>query len=127
MGDTLLLLSLSLCESITVRTEERDNVLTIPNAALRFRPESETAAAEPSAKGRRGGQVVYRVNGSQLEPVTVRLGLTNGTVTEVVSGELREGDQIALASQNAANRNQRQPQQSSPFSPQRPRGTGGRR
>jgi HlyD family secretion protein len=110
--------------SITVIADERENVLTIPNAALRFRPDAE-GSGQPNAQPRAGGPVIYRVAGKALEPVPVRLGLTNGMVTEVVSG-IQEGDQVALAASGAAgNRNQNA--QRSPFTPQRPRGTGGRR
>jgi HlyD family secretion protein len=111
--------------NINAISEQREDVLTIPNAALRFRPETEAAAPQPNTRSRQAGSVVYRVNGTQLEPVPVRLGLSDGTVTEIVSGELREGDRVATPNMTAANRGA-QPRQSSPFTPQRPRG-GGRR
>ena len=112
--------------SITAVAEQRENVLTIPNAALRFRPESDQPAAGPNTRSRQGGPGVYRVNGNRLERVPVRLGLTNGVVTEVISGDLREGDQVAVPKTNTADNRTQRPA-SSPFTPQRPRGTGGRR
>lgn len=78
--------------SVTATVAERPNVLTVPNAALRFRPDGAAPAQ------RSGGGTVYRVNGSGLEPVRVRVGLTNGTSTELAGGDLREGDTIAVAS-----------------------------
>jgi HlyD family secretion protein len=110
--------------NITATVEERENVLTVPASALRFTPAaaagSEPQAAQPNTRSRRGGQVVYRVEGNELKPVQVRLGLTNGIVTEVVSGELKEGDTIAIPSVNNA-RQQGGPQ-ASPFGGGRPRG-----
>lgn len=73
--------------NVTVIAEEQRNVLAVPNAALRFRPETGK---------------VYRVNKEALEPVSVRLGLSNGVSTQVVSGDLKEGDRIAIPAQNTA-------------------------
>jgi HlyD family secretion protein len=113
--------------SVTATTEQRDNVLTVPNAAFRFRPEGEQAQAGANTRSRTGGgPAVYRVGkDGALEPVAVRSGLTDGSVTEVVGGTLREGDVVAVpatANNAAAGRSQA----ASPFSPVRPRG-GGRR
>jgi HlyD family secretion protein len=67
--------------NVTVIAEQRENVLTVPNSALRFRPQTP-----------RG---VWKVDGEALTAVRIRPGLTDGVNTEVVSGELREGDQVA--------------------------------
>lgn len=109
--------------SVTAIAEQRENVLTVPNAALRFQPPN-AETAEP--KARTGRNVVYRVDGGNLEPVVIRPGLTNGTVTEVAFGDLNDGDQVAVSSANMASSAATQRPQSSPFTPQRPRG-GGRR
>jgi HlyD family secretion protein len=67
--------------NVTVIAGQRENVLTIPNSALRFRPQTP-----------RG---VWKIEGEKLTPVPVRTGLTDGVVTEVVPGQLQEGDKIA--------------------------------
>lgn len=109
--------------NITATVESRENVLTIPSAALRFTP-AATDQAQPQAattRGKRGGgSVVYRVEGRELKPVPVRVGLTNGITTEVVSGELKEGDTIAIPAVN--NARQGSGPQASPFGGARPRG-----
>ena len=102
--------------NVTVTVEERNNVLTVPNAALRFRPEG----AQPPR-----GPAVWRIEGNELKPVPVRTGLTNGIESEVLGGGLREGDAIAVPAQNAQARGARPQGQSSPFG-MRPR-TGGRK
>jgi HlyD family secretion protein len=76
--------------NVTATVAEQKDVLKVPNAALRFRP---------------GTRAVYRINGKELEPVQIRTGLTDGVSTQVVSGDLHEGDLIAVASQT----NNRQP------------------
>jgi HlyD family secretion protein len=67
--------------NVTVIGERRDNVLTVPNSALRFRPQTP-----------RG---VWKIDGQNLTSVPVRTGLTDGVISEVVSGQLQEGDSIA--------------------------------
>ncbi len=108
--------------NVTATTASRENVLAIPNAALRFRPADQSADAAPARKGF-GGPTVWRITAeNKLEPVKVRLGITNGTLSEVVSGDLREGDHIAVGSTQADARPQAT---GSPLTPGR-RG-GGRR
>ena len=108
--------------NITATVQEHEDVLTIPAAALRFRPPSEGGEqpSQPATRSRRaGGQTVYRVEGTELKPVQVRLGLTDGIVTEIISGDLHEGDTVAVPTVN--NARQAGPQ-ASPFGGARPRG-----
>jgi HlyD family secretion protein len=102
--------------SITATVAQRDNVLVVPNSALRFKPEGVQTTER--------GPVVWRVSGEGIEPVKVRLGLSDGVVTEVASGGLREGDAIAVPAQAAA-AGGAQSRANNPFMPGR-RG-GGRR
>jgi HlyD family secretion protein len=58
----------------------------------------------------------------QIEPRQVRTGLTNGRVTEIVAGDLQEGD-IVIIGQNETGATRPQTPASSPFGqPQRPPG-----
>jgi HlyD family secretion protein len=82
--------------NITAIVAERHNVLAVPNAALRFRPENAAATAIPAGRG----PMVWKVDGDKVEPVRVRLGITDGISSEVVSGNLAEGDQIAVPAQS---------------------------
>ncbi len=77
--------------SVTAVTAEARNVLRIPNAALRFRPET---------------RAVWKANGAELVPVRIQPGLTDGSYTEVRSGELREGDRVAIAQAPQSGRQQ---------------------
>jgi HlyD family secretion protein len=105
--------------NVTAVVDERENVLTVPNAALRFRPEDQEAAQ------RTRGPVVWRVREGRLDAVPVKLGLSDGVGSEVAGGELREGDRVAVAAQNAARPGQQSA--TNPFMPGRPRGGGGAR
>ncbi len=83
---------------VTFVYQERNDVLRVPNPALRFRPPPELAAGEPHAPpdgAQAGRRVVWRVRGTRAEPVWVRTGLSDGSFTEIAEGDLREGDVVA--------------------------------
>ncbi len=157
--------------NVTVIYADKEDVLALPNAALRFRPppalvgsgapsvsgaprggdamaaerpaSSATAAPDPAApqgstppaasgsappagdavpvasggrrgrggRGANGGEqpldlrFVWVMRGPKPERVPVRIGLTDGTLTEVVGGGLKEGDAVvteAISSDNSA-------------------------
>jgi hypothetical protein len=56
----------------------------------------------------------------QIEPRFVRTGLTNGRVTEIVAGDLKEGDTVIIGQNDNTTRTQQQT--GSPFQQQRPPG-----
>lgn len=79
---------------IDIIVNRRTGVLSLPNAALRFRP--------PDASARLAGLeaatdlVWVRDANGNLEPMPVKTGLTDGTVTELVSEEISEGQKIVV-------------------------------
>jgi HlyD family secretion protein len=78
----------------------------VPNAALRFRPPADPSTADKGApKGppagtgggaRRGdgSQRVHKLVDGKLVPVTVKTGISDASFTEVLGGELAEGDKL---------------------------------
>ncbi|MGB8326602.1 MAG: efflux RND transporter periplasmic adaptor subunit [Steroidobacteraceae bacterium] len=96
--------------SVTVISARRDGVLRIPNSALRFRPPSadgakngsgSVGAARPTGGGRPARsepagdeRVAWALIGKSMARRRVQTGLTDGTFTEIVGGELAEGDQV---------------------------------
>jgi HlyD family secretion protein len=80
--------------NVTVVTAQRENVLAIPNSALRFQPEGQ----QPATRRGNRAPVVWKIADHKLTPVTIQTGLSDGVQTEVVSGDLNEGDAIAIAS-----------------------------
>jgi HlyD family secretion protein len=115
--------------NVTIDVASVENVLRVPNAALRFKPPAENGDKEKSAggsggdamqraarsggargpagaaaqfPGRRGGaaskaQTVY-IQGAdkKLTPVEIRTGISDGRSTQVVSGNLKEGDTVVV-------------------------------
>jgi HlyD family secretion protein len=99
--------------SVTVVTDRRTDVLRVPNAALRFQP------PQPDADGKRAGsanatggrqrpgggankrgdaeRAVWVLRGKEPVRVPVTTGLTDGTNTEILSGDLQPGDAVVTA------------------------------
>ena len=97
-------------------TAERDDVLLVPNAALRFSPSS--AENRPKQKGggivggllprpprqpprtkpapAAGNQRVWVLRAGDPVAVPVKTGVSNGRVTEVLGGELAPGDEVIV-------------------------------
>ena len=67
--------------SVTIVVDQRENVLTVPNRAIRTTGSQRT--------------VTVLFEGQQITvPITV--GLTNDTLSEVISNQLREGDVLVI-------------------------------
>lgn len=119
--------------NVTVKIARNDDVLRVPNAALRFRPTAElftalgqaapesvepsgapvatSGARQPTAQARervpQGATAqhagrkddgtrarVWVIRDNRLEAVTVQLGITDGTATAIVGGDLTEDAQV---------------------------------
>jgi HlyD family secretion protein len=85
---------------VIVAGDTREHVVRIPNTALSFRPPAEILAAvgehEPASVNakERGARQVWEYDGRQFTPVLVHAGLADGGWTELVSGNLRPGDEL---------------------------------
>ncbi len=77
--------------NVTIEIAPRDDVLRVPNAALRFqRPPSRRRRRRD---GRRAGVArrVWTLRDGELQPVRVRTGISDGTATAIVDGDLAGG------------------------------------
>ena len=90
-----------LTANITIYTMERDQVLTIPNKALRFIPDpmmlegTGISVNNPTATAETGQRLVWVKKGNELLPKSVTVGSNNNAETEIVAG-LNEGEEIAV-------------------------------
>jgi HlyD family secretion protein len=80
--------------NVSIIISTRHDVLRITNAALRFRLSEKTAAAAGGG-GKRGPSVWVLENGHPKR-VVVTLGISDGNYTEVMSGDLKEGQQTIV-------------------------------
>lgn len=87
---------------VNVIEESRNDVLRVPNAALRFRPPTATSRnqAKPSTNGASAqrGQRVYRIEDNRLVAVPVKIGIADNQYTEIASDNLKAGDQVVVES-----------------------------
>jgi HlyD family secretion protein len=118
-----LLLFPGMTANTRVITEERADVVRVPAQALKFTPRAERGradgggarsadaaatdtggdAATPAAHGspgaggkRQHGTRVWLLRDGRPTPVRVTAGLSDGTLVEITSGELHEGDHVIV-------------------------------
>jgi HlyD family secretion protein len=88
--------------NVRIVVAEKPDVLKISNAALRFRPaagpplDGSVRAATGGEATRDGPRTIWVLAGRRLRPVIVRLGISDGTYTEVLEGDLREGEAVVV-------------------------------
>jgi HlyD family secretion protein len=89
--------------NVSVIITTKANVLRVPNAALRFRPErpagsagTEKAAAGTGEKKGALGPAVWTLEKGSPKRVAVTLGITDGAATEIVAGDLDEGHEVII-------------------------------
>lgn len=83
--------------TISFEVARAENVLAVPNAAMRFSPNVEEVY-EPGRPGRarRSQPRVYRMDGKELVEISIEPGLTDGSFTEIRSGDLKEGTPVVI-------------------------------
>ncbi|HEV3486776.1 MAG TPA: efflux RND transporter periplasmic adaptor subunit [Vicinamibacterales bacterium] len=105
--------------SVTIEVARAEDVLKVPNAALRFQPPQARPAAAQQSDGARGRRV-WTLKDGQLQPILVRLGITDGTTTAIVGGDLAE--QTPVVTGMTTSTVAPAASASSPLMPQRPGG-----
>ena len=88
--------------NIRIPVQVRENVLRVSNSALRYKPANDKSApvVKPlpqSQQKQQTRQTVYVLNRAGIpEPRKIQVGLSDGLYSEVVSGDLREGEAVVL-------------------------------
>jgi HlyD family secretion protein len=144
--------------NLTITIDERNNVLKVPNSALRFTPQDasgQRTGASGQGQGRRrqqqgdnassqgdGGQNRFAPASAPVLPGQVRVvwvlgqdgkperrritvGLSDGAATEVVDGDLKEGDMVITGQQVSGANRTANTQSTPPGFGNAPRGAGG--
>ena len=149
--------------NLTITIDERNNVLKVPNSALRFTPQDgqRTGAGGQGGQGQGQGQrrrqqqqgdnaagggnsgenrfapasapvlpgqirVVWVLGqNNKLERRRITVGLSDGSATEVVDGDLREGDMVITGQQISGANRTANTQSTPPGFGNAPRGAGG--
>jgi HlyD family secretion protein len=114
---------------VNIAVAERKDTLMVPNAALRYKPANSELQKLPQTAhpgsdvgtdgaGRPGSTPggkpkhdafsgkVYILENGKLKPVSVIFGITDNRNTEIVSGNLKAGDQVVIGEAQSANQSQ---------------------
>jgi len=83
-----------LTANITIYTQERQGVVSVPSKALRFTPTQETVGKR-KIQDTKGKNKVWTVEGNNIVAHSVNIGMSDGTHTQIVSG-IDEGKQIVV-------------------------------
>ena len=82
--------------NVKILVSQRQNVLTVSNAALRYRPAS--VAATVAVKGVAPEKAVWLLDAkNEPQRVVVTTGETDGANTEILTGALKRGDRVITA------------------------------
>lgn len=96
---------------------KRENVLVVPNSALRWTPKNEyivsefrkkkssskDSAAKKAAGEDNGKSVLWINSGNYLKPLEVKAGISNNTQTEIESPDIQEGMEIVTGLRTVGN------------------------
>lgn len=114
-----------LTANVTIYTLEKSNVLCVPNKALRFTPAKELIG-DATIKDCKGSKKVWTFSNNVFEAHPIKVGISDGINTEVLSGVKRGTKIITEIRVNADNYNNASmpdgadQQESSPFAPKGP-------
>ncbi|MBK6638890.1 MAG: efflux RND transporter periplasmic adaptor subunit [Rhodocyclaceae bacterium] len=95
-----LILLPGMTANVRIITARKEGVLKVPNAALRFKllDAAKPATAVPPAptSGKRAGGIprVWRLTEGKPVEVAIKTGISDGSATELLSDELKEGDEL---------------------------------
>jgi HlyD family secretion protein len=83
--------------NVSIIITTRHDVLRITNAVLRFRPSGQpTGAGAGAGAGEKKGPSVWGLENGKPKRISITLGVSDGNYTEVVSGDLKEGQQLII-------------------------------
>jgi HlyD family secretion protein len=145
-----LLLKPGMTANVQFLVSRKEDVLTIPNMAMRFKPPEEKEEAQEllrreqsrtaakvgerrtsrQSAARGSGAVgggsrrarIYLLKDDKAQPVEIQLGITDGSRTEIRSGDVKENDPVIIGMSSAADSSG--PALPNPFQPQPSRGFG---
>jgi HlyD family secretion protein len=121
-----LLLKPGMTANVTILVDHREDVLKVPTGALRFRPpnqEDESGQERPESgmrptgsqsamagtfpppasptSGNKQAKIWILDQEQNPQPVTIQLGISDGSSVEIVSGDLKEGDLVIVGMGNS--------------------------
>ena len=109
-----------LTANITIYTLEKNDVLAVPSKALRFMPNEALLKKGEQIEDVEAPLKVWTMEGNTFKAHKVETGITNGMLTEIVSG-INEGAEVLVDFSISGGEQAQEQQTTNPFMP-RPRG-----
>ncbi|MES2884664.1 MAG: efflux RND transporter periplasmic adaptor subunit [Pseudomonadota bacterium] len=97
VDNTDLRLKPGMTANVSFITAQRQDALLVSNAALRFRPSAEllkTTLSAPQAQATAQQRTLWVLRAGLPAPVLVEVGISDGSRTEISSGELQAGNEV---------------------------------
>lgn len=115
--NTDLKLKPGLTANVTIYTQEKTGVLSVPTKALRFTPTKETVGNKKIADCT-GKNKVWTLEGNFIKAHAVNIGMTDGTHTQILSG-IAQGKKVitGIDVKSDDTTDDSSSQESSPFAP----------
>ena len=95
MDNPELKLKPGMTANVSILTAVKKDILKIPNAAMRFRPSDKN-----KVNAQQKGFGVWQLVNGEPNRIPVSAGISDGSFTEVISGDIREGQEIIIESLN---------------------------
>ena len=90
--------------NVSIILADKKGVFRIPNAALRFRP-----AERGKEKSAQKGPGIWILENRKPERISVALGISDGNYTEIISSDLKEGDEVIIEETSAGKKSNTPP------------------
>jgi HlyD family secretion protein len=139
-----MLLKPGMTANVTIIVDHRENVFKVASSALRFKPTVQTGSSSGTARasgrnrsgsasadssrhrslsmnsGDRNSKTIWILTANgKPKPLRVQTGLSDGSTTQIISDELKEGDKVIISQKNQASTTSNNQQQVNPFMPGR--------
>jgi HlyD family secretion protein len=98
--------------NVTIKVGHTQNVIKLPNAAFRYSPERTSGSETLPKVGKKSDTTkVWVLRNGKAVPVPVTLGLSDGSYTEMVTGELKPDDEVIIEKirKDSSSQSQRRP------------------
>jgi HlyD family secretion protein len=127
-----------LTANVQFEMDQRSDVLLVPNAALRWKPQasqidpvvSKTAISADATNTQDRGCLWVEANGGFVRPLEVVVGVSDGTMTEISGSGVKEGTQVIVGEEGQGDTESQDNETaadgdktSNPFLPKPPKGS----
>ncbi len=84
--------------NVSISVAHKENVIKIPNAAVRFKPVATAHIEEtPEEKGLHNKHHIYNYGSDgKIKAIPVELGISDDNFIELIKGDLKEGDKVIV-------------------------------